>query len=228
MIRTIAAFALIAGSVSFSFADPISLGKGERIVFLGDSITQGGGGAKGYVTLVSKKVQEDHKDFDIKTFNAGISGNKVPNLQQRLEKDVLSRKPTLVIVYIGINDVWHGENNPKNGTSPEKFEEGMKDVVGRCLKAGARVLVCTPTVIGELPGGANKMDAKLDQFAKISRGVAAEMKVPLCDLRQAFAEYLEKNNTEKKSRGVLTGDGVHLSEAGNRLVAETILKHLGK
>jgi lysophospholipase L1-like esterase len=228
MLRIGTALAFLASSVAFGAEDPIPLNKDERIVFLGDSITQGGGGAKGYVTLVTKTLQEKHKDLGIQTFNAGISGNKVPDLQRRLEKDVLGRKPTLVIIYIGINDVWHGENDPKRGTTPEKFEEGMKDVVTRCQKAGARVLVCTPTVIGELPGGANKLDAKLDEYAKISRGVAKSLDVPLCDLRQAFVDHLEKNNTEKKASGVLTGDRVHLNAEGNRLVAETMLKHLGK
>ncbi|MFO0866690.1 MAG: SGNH/GDSL hydrolase family protein [Gemmataceae bacterium] len=175
-----------------------------------------------------KPLQEKHKDLGVQTFNAGISGNKVPDLQRRLEKDVLGRKPTLVIVYIGINDVWHGENDPKRGTTPEKFEEGMKDVVTRCQKAGARVMVCTPTVIGELPGNANKLDGKLDEYSKISRGIAKSLDVPLCDLRQAFVEHLEKNNSQKKASGILTTDRVHLNEAGNRLVAETMLKHLGK
>lgn len=227
MIRSVLVLAACAVSASFLSADPIPLGKGEKIVFLGDSITQGGGGAKGYVTLVTNALKEKHKDLGIATVNAGISGNKVPDLQRRLQRDVLDRKPTLVVVYIGINDVWHGENNPKNGTSPEAFEAGLKDVVGQILKTGSRVLVCTPTVIGELPGGANKLDAKLDQYSKISRGVAAELKVPLCDLRQAFADHLEKHNSEKKAAGILTTDRVHLNDAGNRLVAETILKHLG-
>ena len=228
MLRFGIALAFLISTFALAAEDPIPLKKDERIVFLGDSITQGGGGAKGYVTLVTKSLQEKYPDLGIQTFNAGISGNKVPDLQRRLEKDVLGKKPTVVIVYIGINDVWHGENDPKRGTTPEKFEEGMKDVVGRCQKAGARVLICTPTVIGELPGGANKLDAKLDEYAKISRGVAKELDLPLCDLRQAFVDHLEKNNSAKKASGVLTGDRVHLNEAGNRLVAETMLKHLGK
>lgn len=205
----------------------VTLKKGDRIVFLGDSITWGGREPKGYVTLFKKALDEKKKDLDITVFNAGISGNKVPDLQKRLEKDVISAKPTLVFIYIGINDVWHGEKDPARGTSKEKFEAGLNDVIDRLTKAGAQVILCTPSVIGEKKAGANKLDSKLDEYAEISRKVAKEKKIPLCDLRKAFADYLEKNNATDKEKGVLTGDRVHLNEAGNRLVADTMLKMVG-
>jgi lysophospholipase L1-like esterase len=205
----------------------IELKKGERIIFLGDSITAGGVGPKGYVTLVKNALADKHKDLGIEVIGAGVSGNKVPDLQKRLDKTVLQRKPTLVVIYIGINDVWHGEKDPAKGTSPENFEAGLKDIIGQIRKADARVILCTPSVIGEFPGGANKLDKQLDDYADISRKVARETGSTLCDLRKVFIDYLAANNTEKKERGILTGDRVHLNEAGNRLVAETVLKALG-
>jgi lysophospholipase L1-like esterase len=204
----------------------LPLKKGERIVFLGDSITQGGVGPKGYVTKIKEELQAKHKDLDIEIIGAGISGNKVPNLQSRVDKDVIAKKPTIVYIYIGINDVWHGEKDPAKGTSPEKFEAGLKEVIGKCTAAGAKVILCTPTVIGEKKAGANSLDAKLDEYAGISRKVAAELKIPLCDLRKAFVDHLKDNNPEDKEKGVLTGDRVHLNEAGNKLVADTMLKML--
>src|SRR5580692_10445268 len=96
------------------------LKKGERIVFLGDSITEAGVSPKGYVTLIKNSLNEKHKDLGIEIIGAGISGNKVPDLQKRLERDVLMKKPTLVVIYIGINDVWHGESDPAKGTTKEK------------------------------------------------------------------------------------------------------------
>ncbi len=212
---------LIAGSAGAD--DPAPLQKGDRIVFLGDSITQAGVGPKGYVTLIKTTLAEKHKDLGIAVIGAGISGNKVPDLQKRLERDVLAKKPTVVVVYIGINDVWHGENDPKRGTSKENFDAGLRDVVGRIKGAGARVVLCTPTVIGEKKAGANKLDAQLDEYAGISRKVAAETGSRLCDLRKVFVEQLATHNPDDKEKGVLTGDRVHLNEAGNKLVAETIL-----
>jgi lysophospholipase L1-like esterase len=172
---------LLALPASLATADeaPVTLKKGDRIVFLGDSITEAGVRAKGYVTLLKRALEEKHKDLEIEVLGAGVSGNKVPDLQRRLDKDVLAKKPTLVVIYIGINDVWHGENDPAKGTSKEDFEAGLKEVIGKITSSGARVVLCTPSVIGEKKDGANKLDGKLDEYADISRKVAKDLKVPV-------------------------------------------------
>jgi lysophospholipase L1-like esterase len=220
--------AAIAMCVPSSACAAEPLKKGEKIVFLGDSITQGGVGKTGYVTLIKTTMTEKHKDLGVEIVGAGISGNKVPDLQKRLEKDVLAKKPTVVVIYIGINDVWHGENDPTKGTSKEKFEEGLKEIIQKIKDSGARVVLCTPTVIGEKKAGANKLDSKLDEYADISRKVAKETGSELCDLRKAFADHLAKNNEKDKESGILTTDRVHLNDAGNKLVAETMLATLDK
>jgi lysophospholipase L1-like esterase len=212
---------------TFAAEEPaVKLKKGERIVFLGDSITQGGVGANGYVTLIKKALQKKHPELGITIIGAGISGNKVPDLQRRVDRDVIAKKPTLVFIYIGINDVWHGENDPKRGTSKEKFEAGLKEVIGKITKAGGRVILCTPSVIGEKNDGSNKNDKKLEEYAAISRRVAKELKIPLCDLRKAFLNYLKKNNPKNASSKILTTDGVHLNPEGNKFVAGVMLQML--
>lgn len=207
--------------------EPTPLKAGDRIVFLGDSITAGGAKApNGYIRVLEAALNQKHADLKIECIGAGISGNKVPNLQARVDNDVVAKKPTIVFIYIGINDVWHGQKNPANGTSPEKFEAGLKEVIGKIQAGGARVILCTPTVIGEKKDGGNPLDAKLDQFSDISRGIAKELNLQLCDLRKAFVDYLAKNNPENKEKGILAPDGVHLNADGNKLVAETMLKTL--
>jgi lysophospholipase L1-like esterase len=220
---------LLACSSHAATADTpsIALKKGDRIVFLGDSITQGGVGPKGYVTQIKNALTEKHGDLGIEIIGAGISGNKVPDLQRRVDKDVIAKKPTIVFIYIGINDVWHGEKDPARGTPKDRYEAGLKEIIGKIKAAGARVVLCTPSVIGEKADGSNKLDAQLDEYADISRRVAKRTDVELCDLRKAFLSYLKEHNPENKPKGILTGDTVHLNEAGNKLVAETMLKMLG-
>lgn len=222
---TLAAFSLPAVQDD---VPPLRLAAGDRIVFLGDSITQAGAGPQGYISLLRKALAEKQPERQLELIGAGISGNKVPDLQKRVERDVLAKKPTLVVIYIGINDVWHGQADPKKGTSPEAFEAGLKEVIGKCQKAGARVLLCTPSVIGEKKAGANPLDARLDAFADLSRKVAKELKLPVCDLRAAFVEHLKESNPKDVDRGVLTTDGVHLNAAGNAFVAKVLQKALGE
>lgn len=226
-MRTTLIAVVALGFAMTANAETPALKKGDRIVFLGDSITQGGVSPKGYVTVIKKTLAEKYKDLGIEVIGAGISGNKVPDLQKRLEKDVLVKKPTLVVIYIGINDVWHGEKDPARGTLPDAFESGLKEVIGKCRDAGATVVLCTPTVIGEKNDGANALDAKLDQYSDISRKIAKELKLPLCDLRAAFVEHLKAHNKDNAEKGVLTSDRVHLNQAGNEFVAKTMLKVLG-
>jgi len=83
------------------------LRKDDRIVFLGDSITAAGVRAGGYVALASHAISEAYPEYGIKVIGAGISGHKVPDCQKRLDRDVLQKNPTIVLIYIGMNDVWH-------------------------------------------------------------------------------------------------------------------------
>jgi lysophospholipase L1-like esterase len=235
-LRPVLVAACVVCVVPASADEPtVPLKKGEKIVFLGDSITQQGDSIiekdetkiTGYVRLLRDTLGLKHKDIGAEVIGAGISGNKVPDLQRRVDKDVIAKKPTLVFIYIGINDVWHGEKDPARGTSPEKYEEGLKEVVKKITEAGARVVLCTPSVIGEKTDGSNPLDKRLDEYAEISRKVAKELKVPVCDLRKAFLTHLKENNPTNKRTGVLTGDGVHLNAVGNRFVAEQMLKMFG-
>ncbi len=217
----------LAASARAADAPPVPLVKGDRIVFLGDSITEQGAGPKGFVTLIRRALQEKHKDLGIEVIGAGVSGNKVPDIQGRLERDVLAKKPTLVVIYIGINNVWHGEKDPSKGTSKEKYEAGLRNVIKRCQDAGARVVLCTPSVIGEKNDGSDTNDPKLDEYADISRAVAKDLKVPVCDLRKDFQDYEKAHNPDNKESGVLTKDRVHLNDTGDKFVAEQILTMFG-
>jgi len=226
-VLTAAFLASVAAAAPAADAPPVPLMKGDRIVFLGDSITAAGAGPKGFVTLVNNALQEKHKDLAVEVVGAGVSGNKVPDIQGRLERDVLSKKPTVVVIYIGINDVWHGEKDPSKGTPKDKYEAGLRDVIQRCQDAGARVILCTPSVIGEKNDGTNVNDPKLDEYADVSRAVAKDRKATVCDLRKLFTDYEKEHNTDNKESGVLTADRVHLNDAGNQFVADAMLKMFG-
>jgi lysophospholipase L1-like esterase len=207
------------------------LKKDDRIVFLGDSITALGMRPTGYVTLTSKAIAKAHPNLNIEVIGAGIGGHKVPDCQRRLDADVLQKSPTIVVIYIGINDVWHWTHprvvaRGKKGTTTEEFEGGLKDMIKKINGVGARVILCTPTVIGEKTDG-NPQDEMLDQYSKISRKVAKETGSQLLDLRIAFKAYLKQHNAKNATQGILTKDTVHMNDAGNRLLSQLVLDALG-
>lgn len=195
----------------------------SKVIFLGDSITQAGVRPNGYVTLIKQELQRQGKKIEV--VGAGISGHKVPDLQKRLQRDVLEKEPTHVIIYIGINDVWHSQNG--RGTSKKDFEAGLRDIIKQINDVGGKVILCTPSVIGEKTDGSNPLDEMLEEYAAISRQVASSTGAQLLDLRQAFLAELKKTNSENQAKGLLTGDGVHLNATGNQFVANQMLEAMG-
>jgi lysophospholipase L1-like esterase len=197
----------------------------DRIVFFGDSITLLGIKPNGYVTLIKDSLSKKFPSIEI--IGAGIGGNKVPDLLARIDTDVIAKKPTIVVIYIGINDVWHFITPGQVGTSKDVYETGLKKIIDKIQKIGARVILCTPSVIGEKKDGTNQLDAQLDEYSGISRRVAQKTKIELCDLRTAFLNYLKIHNPNNAEQGILTADKAHLNDEGNRLVAKELLKTLG-
>lgn len=192
--------------------------KAKRVIFFGDSITQAGVRGNGYINLLKKAV--DSTKYEL--IGAGISGNKVYDLYLRLEDDVLNKKPDLVFIYVGINDVWH-KLGARTGTDYDKYLKFYQALINKIQANGSKVVLCTPTVIGEKRDGSNEVDADLNKYAAGVRELATKNNLPLCDLRKAFMDYEAANNTEDKEKSVLTTDKVHLNDVGNKLVADTML-----
>lgn len=192
--------------------------KPKKIIFFGDSITQAGVQPGGYVDLIKKAL--DPAKYEV--IGAGIGGNKVYDLYLRMEEDVLNKKPDLVVIYIGVNDVWHKQSS-RTGTDYDKFIRFYEALIKKIQANGAKVVLCTPAVIGEKKNNANEMDADLDKYSGAIRDIAAKNKLPLCDLRTIFKTYNAENNAEDKEKGILTSDGVHLNAKGNQTLADKLL-----
>ena len=219
---------VIAATMTSCTGERMLMRTGERILFLGDSITELGVKPNGYVALVQEQLSTQYPELGIEIIGAGISGNKVTDLLQRLGNDVIERKPTIVFIYIGINDVWHWALPNHKGTTKEEFEGVLREIVARIRYSGAEVVLCTPSVIGEKFDRTNPQDPMVEEYCAISRKIAFDRRIRLCDLRKAFIAYLTENNKENREKNILTTDGVHLNDAGNRLVADEMLRFLGE
>jgi len=195
----------------------------KKVIFFGDSITQAAIKPGGYIDLMNKMLISKGLDKEYELEGAGVSGNKIYDLYLRIEEDVLMKKPDIVIIYIGVNDVWHKQTSG-TGTDADKFQKFYLAIIKKLKKDNIKIAICTPAVIGEKTDYSNQLDGDLNKYSNIIRSIAKNENLPLIDLRASFLQYNISNNTENKELGVLTSDRVHLNEVGNKLVNDEMWK----
>lgn len=192
---------------------------GDKIAFLGDSITQHGNSKPvGYVNLVMKGLEV--AGISAEKIPAGVSGNKSPQMKDRLQRDVLDKHPQIMTFSCGVNDVWHGAG----GVPLPDYCANVSNIFDRCAEAGVKVVVLTATMIGEDPNNANNQ--KLAAYNDFLRAEAAARNLPLADLNADMQALLKTYPPEQKGNK-LTGDGVHMAWDGDRMMARGILLALG-
>ncbi|MCW3125104.1 MAG: hypothetical protein JWO03_762 [Bacteroidetes bacterium] len=197
----------------------------KRVIFFGDSITQQGAKGNGYINIMHWMLDSTGHAFQYDLIGAGIGGNKIYDLLFRVDDDVIAKKPDIVYVFIGVNDVW-AKTTSHTGTDPDRFDAFYDVLVKKLQKAGSKVVICTPMCIGEKKGHKNPDDADLDRYSQLARQVAYRNNCVVCDLRMLFFTWNEGNNPTNKASGNLTTDGVHFNDAGNTFVAKEMLKAL--
>jgi lysophospholipase L1-like esterase len=199
----------------------------KKIVFFGDSITQQGVGPEGYITKLQQTLEQKNLSKNYELMGAGVSGNKIYDLYLRLEEDVLAKNPDAVVIWIGVNDVWH-KRTSHTGTDADKFEKFYNAILKKLKDRNIAVFLCTPAAIGEKWDCTNELDGDLNNYSAIVRSIAQKNNCPLIDLRQIFLDYSKSHNPENKAKGILTTDGVHLNAEGNNLVAEKMYNSLSQ
>jgi len=202
-------------------AQEILIKSGERLAFMGDSITQDGAGAGGYVTLVVAGLAAN--DVKVTSIPAGISGHKSNQMLERLGRDVLDKKPQWMTLSCGVNDVWHGAN----GVPLEQYKKNITAIVDQCQAAGVKVVILTSTMISEDAAAEN--NRKLAAYNAFLRSLAAERKCPLADLNAQMQEAVQQRAaaTGLKPDHLITRDGVHMNPYGNQMMARGVLRALG-
>lgn len=207
--------------------------KYTRILLIGDSITDVGrarpignknaGMGNGYPNYVETILAAKYPEDLIWVENMGISGNTSRDLVNRWDTDVLERKPDIVTVMIGANDVWRHFDCPffpEGLISPEKYEENMRTIIGKTLDNGIKMVLITPYYLDLLHE--DPMRKMCDELGAIVKKLAKEYNLPLVDIQAKFDEYLHKASTYR-----LSPDRVHPNYVGHYIIAEELLRTLG-
>ena len=206
-----------------------TLKSGASILFIGDSITDAGrredpdGLGFGYVRQFRDLLLARHPGCGVTVVNQGIGGDTIRHLDARWEKDVITLKPDVLSISIGVNDVWRQLQLPVNPEEVllDEYEAIYRKLLDRTRDAvGCRLLLLEPTVIGEEPDAPHNqlMPPYLDCVASL----ADEYGATLVPLNKAFHAAIAASNGLP-----WTMDGVHPLSNGHALMALGVLDALG-
>ena len=192
---------------------------GDTMAFLGDSITAGGQkNPDGYVNLVLRALAS--QGVNVKPVKAGIGGHRSTHMLERLDRDVLSKKPQVMTFSCGVNDVWHKDNG--KGVSLEDYKKNVSEIFDKCAASNCLVVVLTATMFERPAMDKDKHNVDLSAYNDWLRAEAKRRGYPLADLNADMWKAHADDPSVK-----LTRDGVHMLDAGDRLMARGVLRAMG-
>jgi len=194
---------------------------GDSIVCMGDSITAGGG----YLRQMDACLAQQLGDLKVrKIINAGISGQKAENFIRRFKKDILDRKPAVVTINVGINDVWHRLRKPHDEKVLKTYEANVGKMIDQAQAANIAVILLAPTVIQE--NAKAEGQKRLALYVAAMKRLAAQKKCGFVDLHAMFLAALKHKPAGMKGNW-LTRDGVHMKPLGDAIMAVGALRAMG-
>ena len=232
---------------SSSAAPPNLLKNGDRVVFIGDSITAAGD----YINLIAAHLRLTPQGNRIRLINLGLPSETCsglsepdhpfprPDVHERLDRVLAKSQPDVVVACYGMND---GIYHPYSDARFQAYQAGIRRIISRVRPTGARLVLLTPPAFDPLPMGSKgklrPIDSKqfawfaiYDDYDSVIQRYAqwvlqqGDEVAAVVDLHTPLKAYLaEKRATHPKF--VLSDDGVHINHEGHQVLAQTILAAL--
>ena len=195
-----------------------------KVVFFGDSITEGNRDRNDpaslgnqYVDLFYNKLRNLYEQISFTVLNRGVTGDRIGDLAKRLEDDVLSEKPDVVVILAGINDVVR--DSPGEKFDAAAFGAEYEKVLRRIKACGAKLIVVEPFLFGvpDKKRFRRDFDAELAQI----RTLALQYGDAHVALDEIFAGV-----SQNAGIAAYSPDGVHPTHRASRLIADNIIKKM--
>ena len=194
---------------------------GTRILFQGDSITDGNRGRNtdpnhilghGYQFIIAAHYGEELAGRQLVFLNRGISGNRVSDLARRWQKDTLDLKPDLLSILIGVNDL-------NSGVTAEDYERQYDELLAATTNAlpHVKLVLCEPfgLPVGKYQADWEKHQADFAMRRDIVRKLAAKYHAPVVHFQKAFDDAVRRAPAD-----YWIWDGVHPTYSGHQLMAD--------
>ncbi len=198
----------------------MALKNGDLVLFLGDSITDCERSrentddlGKGYPRLAQSALSVLRADLSLRFLNRGISGDRTIDVLNRLEKDCLSLKPALLSILLGINDIWHRQEN--HGCTDEELEENYTKILTRVRETlgDIPIIMLEPYLTPDHT--TNMAREEVDRILPIIRRLAEKFDAVLIPLDSLLAKAADAFPPL-----TLTEEGVHPKPEGHGIIAK--------
>lgn len=204
--------------------------KNQRLVFIGDSVTDCGRArpvaeglfnplGTGYPNFVNALLNTRYPERHIRVSNVGSSGNNARDLAARWETDVIALKPDWLSINIGINDVWRQFDVPyMHGASVffDEYAETLERLVRETRPTAKGLILMTPHFLE--PNREDPMRKTMDRYADFMRSLAPKYDCRLADSQALFDKILVHMHPAE-----LAWDRIHPNQIGQMLMARAFL-----
>jgi len=210
---------------------PFTLRKGDRLLLIGDSITE----ANRHSRMLETYLAVCAPELDVEVRNIGKGGETAGGFLQRIESECLKYQPTAATICYGMNDAGYLDNNRAGA---DTFRAASAQIVSTLKAAGIRMVLASPGCIGRLPvwefvrelnGTLDGINTSLLFMRNEAAALASAEQLPFVDhfwnLYRARFTAAEKFGSEYAVCGA--DDGVHPSWAGHVVMAFGLFSALG-
>ncbi len=202
---------------------------GERVLFLGDSITRAGG----FHGLIRLFYRVNYPERKIIWRNAGISGDSLEGALRRLDWDVWPFKPDTVVIMFGMNDIARPDLPGETGSDRrvKDFKTNLVRLITQLKAKNIRIILCTPspydgTAEMAVPGDKRVIPA-MEKAAAFCRETAEREKIALVDFFTPMHKLNLKVQSINPAFTLIGRDRVHPGESGSLMMADLFLKAQG-
>ena len=211
--------------------DRFHLRDGDTVVFYGDSITD----SRQYTNFVETFVVTRYPGLKVRFVHSGWGGDRVSGggggpIDQRLQRDVIAYKPTVMTIMLGMND---GRYRAFDEAIFKEYARGFEHILDVMKQAapGIRITLIQPSPFDDVtrepqfPGGYNEV---LVRYGKYVKELAGRNQMTAADLNGPVVEALAKANRVDHELALrLIPDRVHPATGGHLLMAACLLKAWG-
>ena len=201
---------------------------GERMLFIGDSITDCGRRDRavplgdGYVSIFTELATARYPERKIEWVNMGIGGNRTTHLKERWQTDAIDQQPDRLSIKIGINDLNSFRRGDPDGVSPDQYRKNYDEILASTRRAlgDIPVILITPFYIStsiddEVEGAAL---ALMPEYIEIVETMSARYGTLLLNLHDVFQQQLRYRPPD-----VFCPEPVHPNHTGHVVIANALM-----